>query len=637
MLKNKRVFVSGGAGVIGQALVERLHQQGAILMVGDLKPRPSHWPGIIRYWQGDLNFISKDELEDFAPEYFFHLAATFERSVETWEFWAENDHHNVRLSHHLMTCLKDRPSLTKVIFASSYLIYDPEQYQFPDPAQTAYRLQESDVIYPRNLCGVAKLLHEIELRFLQGFDATGFDTVSARIFRVYGKNSKDVISRWIRSLLQGKELQVYNKEGMFDYIYAEDVAEGLIRLAESKATGVVNLGNDRARRVEEVLEVLRKHFPDMKTIEGTMDIPYEASQANMEYFKSLTGWTPTRQLENAIPEMIEFEKRKMVQTDESLPSRHILVTSISKKVPLLQAVRHASKKRGGSVQIFGADLNEDCIGRHFVDGFWSMPRIEELSIDHLVEYCKQNRIGQIIPTRDGELPFFACHKQELLEQGIHVMISEVEAIQSCLDKLAFYERLQSCYPIIPTSREIKDMGEEAFVVKERFGAGSLSIGLNLTREQALEHAQGLSEPIFQPYIKGEEYSVDLYVDQKRKTKGVVVRKRKLVVQGESQITVTCRHPELEELCSSLVEGLQLYGHIVMQVMIDAEGKPHIIEINPRFGGASTLSLAVGLDSFTWFLLEANGQSLDDYPFLRQEGEKKMVRYAHDLLMNVKGD
>jgi carbamoyl-phosphate synthase large subunit len=44
-MKNKRVFVSGGAGVIGQQIVPKLIALGAIVYVGDLKPRPAGFPG----------------------------------------------------------------------------------------------------------------------------------------------------------------------------------------------------------------------------------------------------------------------------------------------------------------------------------------------------------------------------------------------------------------------------------------------------------------------------------------------------------------------------------------------------------------------------------------------------------------
>src|SRR5690606_35695036 len=102
----------------------------------------------------------------FAPEFVFHLAATFERSTETPEFWDENDRHNVRLSHHLMGLVKQVSSVRKVVFASSYLIYNPDLYTFDAPAETPVTLKEEDPIHPRNLCGAAKLLHEIELQFL---------------------------------------------------------------------------------------------------------------------------------------------------------------------------------------------------------------------------------------------------------------------------------------------------------------------------------------------------------------------------------------------------------------------------------------------------------------------------------------
>jgi carbamoyl-phosphate synthase large subunit len=253
----KRIFVSGGAGVIGSELIPMLHATGADVMVGDLKPRPASWPGSVRYRQGDLNEMKVQELHAFSPEVFIHLAATFERSTETHGFWEENFRHNVRLSHHLMTIHKDLESLRRVLFASSYLIYDPKLYCFSEPQSHARRLREDDPILPRNLTGMAKLAHEIELRFLEGFRKESFSTVIARIFRGYGRVSHCVISRWIRALLRGERIQVYRPEGFFDYIYAAETARGLIKLVQhSDLTGIINLGTDRARRVSQVVDVL---------------------------------------------------------------------------------------------------------------------------------------------------------------------------------------------------------------------------------------------------------------------------------------------------------------------------------------------------------------------------------------------
>jgi carbamoyl-phosphate synthase large subunit len=212
-MKNKRVFVSGGAGVIGLEMIPRLIAIGAVVMVGDLKTRPTSFPPSVIYRQGDLNNMTEQELSAFQPEVFIHLAATFERSDESYGFWEENFWHNVRLSHHLMTIAKDQLSLLRVIFASSYLIYDPILYQFDGPRDTAVALKETDPIRPRNLTGMAKLAHEIELRFIDQFRSQQFTTACARIYRGYGRNSRDVISRWIRELLKGEAITVYPSSG----------------------------------------------------------------------------------------------------------------------------------------------------------------------------------------------------------------------------------------------------------------------------------------------------------------------------------------------------------------------------------------------------------------------------------------
>lgn len=633
MFEGKRVFVSGGAGVIGTALMARLHARGAKIFVGDLKPRPAGWPADVLYRQGDLNYVTSGELDTFSPEYFFHLAATFERSTETYDFWDENYHHNVNLSHHLMTILKSSRALKRVIFASSYLIYHPDQYNFLAPRESAVRLKETDQIFPRNLCGAAKLQHEVELEFLGHFKELGFGAICARIFRVYGKSSRDIVSRWIRSLLKKEEIVVYRPEGLFDYIYADEVAEGLMRLASCAARGIVNLGNDNARRVQDVLDILKRYFPDIKTRCADSDIPYEASQANMDYFRSLTGYVPGTQLEDGIPQIIAHETTRMARAENDASVGNVLVTSISRKVPMLKAIRRACLKIGNNAKLFGADVNDDCIGRHFTEVFWHMPAIAVLDIDQFIRYCKDHAIMAVIPTRDGDLPYFARHLPKLKDSGIRVMVSPYESVEACLDKVLFADKLAAMgFPTIPTSLDVGAIEASSYVVKERFGAGSRKIALNITRDRAIAYAGALESPVFQPYVSGREISVDLYVGVNGRTKGVVMRRRDLVVNGESQVTSTFRDQTIEALFSELAERLALYGHAVMQAIVDASGKVHIVECNSRFGGASTLSLAVGLDSFYWFLLECWGTDITEYPFARIPGEKKQVRHLEDLVI-----
>ena len=309
----KKIFISGAAGVIGTEMVDILLSQGAILFIGDLKPCPEKWYNKLTYFHGDLNNISFEEINSFEPEYFIHLAATFERSTETYDFWQENFRTNIQLSNHLMTLIKETKSVLSVVYASSYLIYDPKLYNFEVSQQLPYQLKETDNIYPRNLTGMAKLSHEIELRFLSLFKNNQFKISIPRIYRGYGKNSRDIISRWIRSIMKNEEISVYRHEGIFDYIYAKDSANGILKIAESKFNGIINLGTGKARKVSDVINILKCHFPNINAKFIESDIPYEASQADVSLLKDKIGWIPEFTIEDGIKEIIEFEKSQITK------------------------------------------------------------------------------------------------------------------------------------------------------------------------------------------------------------------------------------------------------------------------------------------------------------------------------------
>ncbi|MBB3908599.1 carbamoyl-phosphate synthase large subunit [Anoxybacillus rupiensis] len=292
-------------------------------------------------------------------------------------------------------------------------------------------------------------------------------------------------------------------------------------------------------------------------------------------------------------------------------------------------------KLDSSMILIGGDVNPNCIGRYFVDEFWEMPSLEEMKVAELISFCKMKNIRFVIPTRDGELAYFASHRRICEEHGIFVMVSERDTIETCLDKIRFYGVLKAHgFPVIPTSLSAETLNCHYYVVKERYGAGAKSIGLHLAKQEALLHAERLESPIFQPFIQGCEMSVDLYITRAGEVKGAIVRKRDYVVNGESQITTTLKNEKLERLCMEVARYLKLYGHIVMQVIIDGEGKFHFVECNSRFGGASTLSIEAGLDSFYWFFLESQGVNLENYPFTRSPIEKRQIRYPTDLVVDI---
>lgn len=446
-----------------------------------------------------------------------------------------------------------------------------------------------------------------------------------------------MISRWVRDLLIGKPIAVYREEGLFDYIYAADSAEGIIRLAESeKACGTFNLGSGRARRVSEVVDTLRKYFPQAKIQKSEVDIAFEASEADLTKYHSTVGWIPEYSIETAIPEIIKFEREKLStlgQPARRVPS--ILITSSSRKAPLVLAAHKAIKKINPSGVVWAGDLSSSAITARVADNFWQMPPTSDEFLEELIGGCRDRGITTILPTRDGELMFWSKNQNFFESAGVSVIISKPDSVLRCIDKLAFAKFGQEMsLPFIQTSKCIDDLNCNKYVVKERFGSGARSIGVNLEKNQAIEHARTLVEPIFQPYIKGEEISIDAWLTKNHYVKGLVMRRRELLLNGESQVTTTFRNNDFEALITEILVSLKLAGPVVMQAFITDSGKLQIIECNARFGGASTASIAVGLDSLYWSLLQSEGESIDHYPFFRSVGDVQQIRVPSDIHVTI---
>lgn len=312
-IRDKHVIVTGGAGVIGRELLNLLVQKGASVLSVDRHPLFGEDRPRLLHIQKDIAEGGLDELRSFQPQVIFHLAAAFERSKESPEFWNTNWHDNVLLSRRIVDLIREMPNLDTFVFASSYLVYSPSLYLSSSLRDDVVYLKENDLIAPRNLCGAAKYYAERELDFAKAILSPSLRAVFARIYRVYGCGSRDVISRWVRAALSGDEIEVHNKENRFDYIFAGDVAEGLLALAGSQAAeGPLNLGSGTARKIQDVLDILVKYIPSARA--RIRDIgsngPFEASCADLARLKRLTRWVPSTDLENGMKTIIEFEQNQ---------------------------------------------------------------------------------------------------------------------------------------------------------------------------------------------------------------------------------------------------------------------------------------------------------------------------------------
>jgi carbamoyl-phosphate synthase large subunit len=150
------------------------------------------------------------------------------------------------------------------------------------------------------------------------------------------------------------------------------------------------------------------------------------------------------------------------------------------------------------------------------------------------------------------------------------------------------------------------------------------------REELLFFAKRIPNVICQEFVRGTEYTCDVYVDFDMKVRCVVPRRRIETRTGEVSKGQIVRHPHIMGETARAVEALGAGpGVITMQLFLTDDDRVKFIEINPRFGGGAPLSIKAGANFPKWILQELLGRKpnirFDDF-----EDGLIMLRYDAEV-------
>ncbi|HXP73293.1 MAG TPA: ATP-grasp domain-containing protein [Stellaceae bacterium] len=275
---------------------------------------------------------------------------------------------------------------------------------------------------------------------------------------------------------------------------------------------------------------------------------------------------------------------------------NILILSAAAKVLLVEAFRAAVADRGG--RVFAADIAPDSAALHVADQGLILPRSQEPGfIPALKRVCREHRIGLVVPTRDAELPVLAPWRNEFAAAGTTIPVASPETIALCQDKRRFAAFCESAgFPIARTYGPDETPARFPIFVRPTTGAGGAGAWRIDDAAQWRDLGAERATLIIQDFVEADEYTVDTLMDLEGKPIQAVARRRLLVRGGEAQKSRVEDVPALTELALAVGARLRLVGHNVIQCFRDGAGALNLIEINPRFGGASNLSIVAGLDS-----------------------------------------
>lgn len=287
-----RVLVTGAGGFLGARLCARLVDLGAEVFAVSRGERPDR--DGVRWLRADLGHANdcRRVVSASNPGHVFHLASLVKGSRDR-ALVAPTFEANLATTVHLLDAVAARGCERFVQIGS---LEEPDSAdETPCSPYAAAKAAAS---------GYARMFERLY----------GLPVSLARVFMVYGPGRQDeakLVPYVIRALLAEEEIVLSSGTRRVDWVYVDDVIEGLLRMALSEATvgERVDLGSGR---LTPIAEVVRRLFallaPERDVPLGTLpDRPAEVERiASVEETRKLLGWAPSTDLDAGLRQTVDW-------------------------------------------------------------------------------------------------------------------------------------------------------------------------------------------------------------------------------------------------------------------------------------------------------------------------------------------
>lgn len=318
------------------------------------------------------------------------------------------------------------------------------------------------------------------------------------------------------------------------------------------------------------------------------------------------------------------------------------------------------------VSVIGVDAKICVPTIGLLDNFKTIPlAADPLFIESVLTIAKENNVAVIQPLVTRELEIFAENLSVFKKEGIAVCVSPIETLQMANDKGKLLEALnakgisvpnyfkvlnltdfkRACksleYPKKPVCfKPTKANGSRGFRVidssvdRKKVLFEQKPNNIYITYEEAIDIlGEGdFPELLVMEYLPGDEYSVDLLVDNGH-VKYSIPRLRMAMNGGISTDCIVVNHEDVNEYAINVASSLGLHGNIGIQVRRDESGSVKILEINPRVQGTIVCCSAAGVNlPYYGIKLALN----EDIPDVDVKWNTRMIRYWNECYYDDKG-
>jgi carbamoyl-phosphate synthase large subunit len=305
-----------------------------------------------------------------------------------------------------------------------------------------------------------------------------------------------------------------------------------------------------------------------------------------------------------------------------MKSFNILILGGGKKVSLAKHLINCGKKNKKKIQIYSYDLEKNPPISKIAKIIKGKRYNDKNIVSHITNVMKEKKISLVVAVTDPSTIILS--KLKKLGFNSCKICSDENINKILLNKMLTSKYLNTNKKILTTSKK------KGFPVIAKLNKGSASSSLFLLHsiQSKKEFEKKNKGYVFEKFINGLEYSVDLYIDQNSQCSGIVCRRRVEITGGESTKIVSEKNAKLEKLALQISDYFNIIGPANIQ-FIKKNDKYFFMEINPRIAGGIMNTIASGLDIPDLMIKEILNKKFKKFKF-RKIKTIKYFKEHHEL-------
>jgi len=282
-------------------------------------------------------------------------------------------------------------------------------------------------------------------------------------------------------------------------------------------------------------------------------------------------------------------------------------------------------------KIIATDLDSLAPGAFMADKFSTMPHVgeESLFIDKLFDLVKIHRITVLLPSSGFDIYPYSKYRNDLQELGAYAVVSDRDVLEICRDKMRTYQELLPRFKVPFTTTEPDKIPSFPVIAKPRFGKGSRDV-IVIEDESDLRYVTSkYHDMIFQQYLPGIEYTIDVLSDLNKEPLFAIPRIRLQTRGGISTKGKIARNQKMEEDCMNIAKFVGIRGPCCIQMKETEDREPQFVEVNARLGGGTIFTTLAGANIPALILDLVDGKEIS----VPKISEVTVIRYFEEIVVH----